>query len=52
MQTATHAVPVSKTRIWTGRILGAVPVLLMAFSAIMKLVKPPGFAESFIAHFG
>jgi DoxX-like family len=41
----------SKTMIWTGRVLSALPTLVFFFSAVMKFAKPPGFAEGF-AHLG
>lgn len=34
-----------KVTIWIGRVLSALPVFLLLFSATMKLIKPPGFAE-------
>ena len=41
--------PISKAMLWTGRVISALPVLLLVFSAIMKLAKPPtvvvGFAK-------
>jgi len=37
--------PESKGMIWGGRVLSALPVLLLIFSGVMKLVQPPGFAE-------
>lgn len=37
--------PVSKKALWTGRIMSTLPVLMLLFSAVMKFVKPPGFAE-------
>ena len=36
---AGTAAPVSKKMVWTGRVLSALPVLLMVFSAAMKLTK-------------
>jgi DoxX-like protein len=47
MQSTTHAVPVGKTSLWTGRILSALPVLMLAFSAIMKLLKPAPVVQGF-----
>ena len=38
-------VPVSKTRLWSGRVISALPVLLLIFSGSMKLVKPPSVVE-------
>jgi hypothetical protein len=37
----------SKGLIWTGRVLSALPVLLMLFSGTMKLTKGPGVVEGF-----
>jgi uncharacterized membrane protein YphA (DoxX/SURF4 family) len=37
--------PVSKKMLWSGRVMSALPVLMLLFSAVMKFVKPPGFAE-------
>jgi hypothetical protein len=41
--------PVSKGALWAGRVLSALPVLLLLFSAAMKFARPPevmkGFAE-------
>lgn len=36
---------------WIGHILSILPCLLLLFSGVMKLVKPPGTAEGF-AHLG
>jgi len=41
----------SKIHTWTGRILSALPVLAMGFSAAMKFLKPPAVVEGF-AQFG
>ena len=37
--------------LWVGRIMSALPVLLLLFSAGMKLMKPHGLEEGF-AHLG
>jgi hypothetical protein len=42
---------VSKKLIWTGRVISAVPVLMLLFSAVMKFVQPKGFSEG-MAHLG
>jgi uncharacterized membrane protein YphA (DoxX/SURF4 family) len=42
---------VSKKRVWAGRILSSLPVLLLLFSGVMKLVQPPELATAF-AHLG
>ncbi|MSU69417.1 MAG: DoxX family protein [Opitutaceae bacterium] len=51
MDSPTPPAPVSKKMLWTGRILSTLPVLMLLFSAAMKLIKPPGIAEGF-AHLG
>jgi hypothetical protein len=38
-QSAASAVLTSKKMLWAGRVISAVPVLLMVFSAVLKLVK-------------
>ena len=43
----TKAVPVSKKMIWTGRILSAIPILLLLLSAVMKFMKPAAVIEGF-----
>lgn len=43
--------PISKTALWTGYTLSALPVLLLLFSGVMKLMKPPAVAEGFV-HLG
>jgi hypothetical protein len=43
--------PVSKPMLWAGRVLSALPVLVLLMSGTMIFVKPPGFAEGF-AKFG
>ena len=42
---------VSKKKAWAGRIMSALPVLLLLYSAVMKLLKPPAVVEGF-AHLG
>ena len=41
----------SKVTLWIGRILSALPVLMLLFSASMKFIKPPGMADN-MAHLG
>ncbi len=43
----TQAAPVSNKMLWTGRILSALPALLLLFSGVMKLVKPAALVEEF-----
>ena len=51
MQPGTQIAPVSKTMLWAGRILSALPVLLLLFSGVMKLMKPAPVVEGFV-HLG
>lgn len=53
--------PISKTMLWTGRIMSAVPVLLTLLGAVMKVVKMApavegfargGFSERFVVPIG
>lgn len=39
--------PISKAQLWTGRILSALPVLLLVMSGAMKLMKPAPVVEGF-----
>jgi uncharacterized membrane protein YphA (DoxX/SURF4 family) len=39
--------PVSKKMLWTGRVISALPVLLLLFSGVGKLLKPPAVIEGF-----
>src|SRR5437899_6752493 len=47
----TQPTPVSKKMLWAGRIMSALPVLLLVFSGMMKLVKPAPVVEGFV-HLG
>jgi hypothetical protein len=38
-QPAARTATASKKMLWTGRVISAIPVLLMVFSAVMKLIK-------------
>jgi len=38
---------VSKTALWIGYIMTALPALLFLFSGVMKLMKPPAVVEGF-----
>src|SRR6266849_11129432 len=51
MPSDTQAAPASKKILWAGRIISALPVLLLLLSGVMKLVKPAPVVEGF-AHFG
>jgi len=43
--------PISKGMIWTGRIVSAVPSLMLLFSAALKFAKPAAVAQG-VARFG
>ena len=47
MQSGTQTAPVSKKMLWAGRIISALPVLMLLFSGILKLVKPAAVVEEF-----
>ena len=51
MDSGTQAAPVSKKMVWAGRIMSALPVLLLLFSAVGKLLKPAAVVQGF-AQFG
>ena len=61
MQSVTPTVPVSKKRLWAGRVLSALPALFLLVDGAMKLVKPEavvkatvelGYAEAVIVPLG
>jgi uncharacterized membrane protein YphA (DoxX/SURF4 family) len=47
MQSDTETAPVSKKMLWAGRIMSALPALMLLFSGVMKLVKPASVMEGF-----
>ena len=47
MSTETAATVVSKKALWAGRIISALPVLMLLFSGVMKLLKPAPVVEEF-----
>jgi uncharacterized membrane protein YphA (DoxX/SURF4 family) len=46
-----ETISMPKKLIWAGYILSALPALLLLFSGVMKLVKPPSVVEGF-THLG
>lgn len=44
---STLTAPISKKRLWVGRIMSAVPVLMLLFSGVLKLIKPAPVVEEF-----
>jgi hypothetical protein len=51
MSLVTPDAPVSSKRLWAGRIISAMPALLLLFSGTMKLLKVPAVMEG-MAHYG
>jgi hypothetical protein len=47
MPADTQAAPVSKKLLWSGRVVSALPVLVLLFSGAMKLVKPEPVVKGF-----
>lgn len=51
MQSDIQVTPPSKKMLWTGRVMSALPVLMLLFSAAMKFVKPSEVVQGF-THLG
>ena len=45
-------VPPKKWEVWVGRVLSAIPVLMMGFSGVMKLTHAPPMVEVWVNKFG
>ena len=43
----TQTAPASKTMLWAGRIVSALPVLMLLLSGVMKLARPAPVLEGF-----
>jgi len=50
-ETATQTAPVSKKRVWAGRIMSGIVVAFLVPDAVMKFFKPAPVVEAF-AHVG
>lgn len=48
MQTNTQIAPVSKGRLWAGRIMSGLPALFLLVDAVAKLIKPAPVVEGTI----
>jgi hypothetical protein len=46
MQPNTETTPVSKARLWAGRIMSGLPVLFLLMDGVMKLFKPAFVVEA------
>jgi hypothetical protein len=51
MQSDTPTAPASGARLWAGRILSALPVLLMVVTGLFSLLKPAAVMPGFV-HYG
>jgi hypothetical protein len=47
MHSITQPTPISKPVLWTGRVMSALPVLLVLLGSVMKLMKLPAVIEGF-----
>lgn len=47
MASPTQTAPVPKAALWTGRVMSALPVLLVLLSSVMKLMRLPQVIEGF-----
>ena len=45
MHSVATPTPISKTALWTGRVMSALPILLVLMSSVMKLLKLPAVVE-------
>ncbi len=48
MQLEPQTAPVSKKRLWAGRVISSLPVLMLLFSGAMKLIKPAFLVQEFV----
>jgi hypothetical protein len=42
--------PVSKAALWTGRVMSALPTLLVLLGSVLKLMKSPSVIDGFAQH--
>jgi len=47
MKSDIQSAPVSMKMVWAGRIVSALPVLMLLFSGVMKLIKPEPLIKEF-----
>ncbi|MGE5206192.1 MAG: DoxX family protein [Chlamydiota bacterium] len=47
MQTAVQRVAVSKKSVWAGRVLSAIPALMLLFGGVVKLLQLPSVVQGF-----
>ncbi|HVX09799.1 MAG TPA: DoxX family protein [Pirellulales bacterium] len=46
METQSSAQPISKARLWTGRVIGGLPALFLLVDGVMKFVPPKEVVEA------
>jgi hypothetical protein len=51
MQSAPQIAPASKSMLWTGRVLSALPVLVFVFTGMFGLLNPAAALQGFV-HYG
>jgi hypothetical protein len=49
---SAQGTPSNKKVLWAGRVVSALPVLMLLFSGSMKLSHQPKLVEGFVGHFG
>lgn len=50
MQSATQTASVSRKMLWTGRVISALPVLMLLFAGSMKLMKSAAVLQGFVQY--
>ena len=50
MMVSMAPAPISKSVIWTGRIVSALPVLFLVVSGLMKLLRPAPVVQGFVKY--
>jgi DoxX-like protein len=50
MPSDTQTATASRKKLWAGRVISAIPVLLLLFSGVMKLTKAPSVMQGFAGY--
>jgi hypothetical protein len=50
MQSAAQTARVSKGRLWAGRVMSAIPVVMLLFAGTMKLIKAVSMVQGLVQH--
>jgi DoxX-like protein len=48
MESTAQPAPVSKGRLWAGRIMSAIPVLFLLFDCVIHIIKPAAVVDAFV----